>query len=40
MMTLNHKKIYYVSKPTKLMFKGELHYLWGYFKKYTGWEDI
>ena len=40
MMTLNHKKIYYVSKPMELMFKGELYYLWGYFKKYTGWEDI
>ena len=40
MMTLNHKKIKHVLKPTELMFKAELHCLWGYFRKQTGREDV
>ena len=32
-MTLNHEKIWHVSKFIELMFKGELHYLQEYFRK-------
>ena len=40
MMTMNCVKIWHVSKPMELMFKGELHCLQGYFRKQTGREDI
>ena len=40
MMTLNPKKIQHVSEPMELIFKCKLHYLWGYFRKRTGREDV
>ena len=40
MMTLNLKKINHVFKPMELMFKGEFHCLWEYFRKQTGREDV
>ena len=41
MMTMNCVKIWHVSKPMELMFKGELHCLQGGRKrKQTGREDV
>ena len=39
-MTLNHKKIWHVSKFIELKFKGELHYLQECFRKKTGREAV
>ena len=39
-MTLNRKKVWHASKLIKLMFKGELHCLQGFFRRQAGREDV